>query len=660
MNDEGLANFDAIAIVEPHIFQDPDTGKPHTGYYRDWQAVTPTVHRTDGHLRHSFRAMIWVNHKLRITRVPVQSYDITAALIHYPEGPKLIIVAYDSNDNTNQATTQAEALQEKLQLIDSTIRASRQEHGQDLGLLFYSDMNRHHPLWGGSRVGDHQRRHEADDMVEMALDLQLQSLLQPGTITWEHQARHLQSTVDVVLTDATLTVKMIRCCIYSVDHGSDHKAIEASFDHGRNVTQPMQPGRLLMERAAWDKINRQLEQTLRPFQTPRDSLQLDEEAEYFTATVTAIIQMHTPRARPSPYAKRWWSAELTMLRQSVTSLRNGARTATRRGEDASSVKRQLQTARTLYFQKIDEQKKAHWKEFLDDPANIWKANEYTKATARDSSIPELHKGDYIARQDEDKASLLMETFFQTPPKPGVIETLPKPILPTTRPPARLPPITDKEVYNAIFMPGQDKAPGTDEVTFRAWRHMFLATKTWIKNIYQASLDLKCLPTTWKVAKIVVIQKPNKPDYSLPKAYRPISLLMTVSKGLEAIVARRLSCLAEQYGLLPVNHFGGRRQRSCEQALDVLVEKIHEAKRRGRILSLVTFDVQGAFNGVHTKVLCRRLRHRLVPHDLIRWIRDFCSNRQGSIMVGRHLTEKRRIDHAGIPQGSPLSPILYIF
>jgi len=139
----------------------------------------------------------------------------------------------------------------------------------------------------------------------------------------------------------------------------------------------------------------------------------------------------------------------------------------------------------------------------------------------------------------------METFFPTPPGPGVIETPPKPILPTTRAPARLPPITGREGYTAVLMPDQDKAPGTDEVTFQAWRHMFLATKTWIKNIYQASLDLKCLPTTWKMAKIVVIQKPNKLDYSLPKAYRPISLLMTISKGLEAIVARWLSCLAEQ-------------------------------------------------------------------------------------------------------------------
>ena len=119
-----------------------------------------------------------------------------------------------------------------------------------------------------------------------------------------------------------------------------------------------------------------------------------------------------------------------------------------------------------------------------------------------------------------------------------------------------------------------------------------------------------------MAKIVVLRKPNKPDYSVPKAYRPISLLETISKGLEAVVARRLSYLAETYRLLPENHFGGRPQRSAEQALNLLVEKIHEAWRVYKVLSLVSFDVQGAFNGVHPSVLAGRLRERRVPGDLV--------------------------------------------
>jgi hypothetical protein len=89
------------------------------------------------------------------------------------------------------------------------------------------------------------------------------------------------------------------------------------------------------------------------------------------------------------------------------------------------------------------------------------------------------------------------------------------------------------------------------------------------------------------------------------------------------MASRLSYLAERYSLLPTNHFGARKQRSYEQALDVLVERIFEAWRGNRVLSLVTFDVQGAFNGVYPAVLEERLRKCYVPEGMVKWIRSFC-------------------------------------
>jgi hypothetical protein len=60
-----------------------------------------------------------------------------------------------------------------------------------------------------------------------------------------------------------------------------------------------------------------------------------------------------------------------------------------------------------------------------------------------------------------------------------------------------------------------------------------------------------------VIKIIILQKPGKPDYTKLKAFRPISLLPTISKGLEVVIAVRLSYLAEEHGLLPKNHFGVR-------------------------------------------------------------------------------------------------------
>jgi hypothetical protein len=159
---------------------------------------------------------------------------------------------------------------------------------------------------------------------------------------------------------------------------------------------------------------------------------------------------------------------------------------------------------------------------------------------------------------------------------------------------------------------------------------------------------------------VPLRKPGKPDYTVPKAFRPISLLATISKGLEAVVANRLSFMAEKHNLLPSNHFGARKRRSCEQAINVLVHRIYEAWRHGKVVSLVTFDVQGAFNGVNTTVLEERLEQRGIPETLSKWVRDFCKERTATVTLDTFESEMQPIAQAGIPQGSPLSPILYIF
>ena len=70
-----------------------------------------------------------------------------------------------------------------------------------------------------------------------------------------------------------------------------------------------------------------------------------------------------------------------------------------------------------------------------------------------------------------------------------------------------------------------------------------------------------VPTPFKTAHILPLRKPDKPDYTIPKAYRPISLLFTLGKILELVIARRLSYWAETRGLLPTNQFGAESVRS---------------------------------------------------------------------------------------------------
>jgi hypothetical protein len=135
-----------------------------------------------------------------------------------------------------------------------------------------------------------------------------------------------------------------------------------------------------------------------------------------------------------------------------------------------------------------------------------------------------------------------------------------------------------------------------------WQQLWPVCKEVIQAIFQTSLQQGRIPDSFKVAKIVPLRKPDKPDYRQPGAYRPISLLSTLGKALEAVVAERISYLVETYHLLPNNHFGARKRRSTTQALSLLQERIWDAWRERKVLSLVSFDVKGAVTTSNLKAL----------------------------------------------------------
>ena len=126
-------------------------------------------------------------------------------------------------------------------------------------------------------------------------------------------------------------------------------------------------------------------------------------------------------------------------------------------------------------------------------------------------------------------------------------------------------ITPHEIEAALTKMASWKAPGADALPVVMWPQIWPTVKQWV---------VESIP--WKAAKIVVLPKGGRGP-SLPKSYRPISLA-TLGKALEAVVANRTSALVEKRQILPTNHFGARRRRSCEQALNIIVEKLHDAAR----------------------------------------------------------------------------------
>jgi hypothetical protein len=109
--------------------------------------------------------------------------------------------------------------------------------------------------------------------------------------------------------------------------------------------------------------------------------------------------------------------------------------------------------------------------------------------------------------------------------------------------------------------------------------------------------------------MITLRKPGKDDYTKAKSYCPIALEETLGKVVEAVVARKISLLAERFNLLPANHFGGRPNRCTTDALLYLVQRVKDAWQRGNVISVLLLDISQAFPTVSHERLLHNLQKR---------------------------------------------------
>jgi hypothetical protein len=116
----------------------------------------------------------------------------------------------------------------------------------------------------------------------------------------------------------------------------------------------------------------------------------------------------------------------------------------------------------------------------------------------------------------------------------------------------------------------------------------------------SSFEAAYFPCCFKTAKVIVLPKPNKTTAQkfTPGAWRPISLLNSLGKVVEAAFARRVTDAAEAEHLLPDGQMDNRRNRSTDLAIRMVVEAAIEARKRGGVASLLQLDIKEAFDAIH--------------------------------------------------------------
>lgn len=133
-----------------------------------------------------------------------------------------------------------------------------------------------------------------------------------------------------------------------------------------------------------------------------------------------------------------------------------------------------------------------------------------------------------------------------------------------------PPVSDWEVETAIHTLNSKSAPGEDGVSADLLLFRIPLIRAHLFALLNACVLFCFFPNCWKLAKVVIIGKPNKSDYSSLNSFRPISLVSNLAKLLEKIVLGRLVWHGRCFNWLSDSQHGFREGRSTETAAHAIV------------------------------------------------------------------------------------------
>ena len=190
--------------------------------------------------------------------------------------------------------------------------------------------------------------------------------------------------------------------------------------------------------------------------------------------------------------------------------------------------------------------------------------------------------------------------------------------------------------------------------FKLMRHCFLyPLKILINNSFLNGIFPNCL----KLARVTPIHK--KGNLSDPSNFRPISSLSYISKILENCVKNRLMKFCEKYSLINSIQFGFQPNKSTCDALINLTETIYESLNNKAHLFSIMIDLRKAFDTVNHEILVKKLQCYGIRGTQLNWFRSYLSNRQCYVEV-EGIRSDISFVNVGVPQGSILGPILFLF
>jgi ribonuclease HI len=535
--------------------------------------------------------------------------------------------------------------------------------------IICGDFNAHHSMWN-SQI---ERPLRASKLVDWILEHNLNLLNEMDLETFHRSNCENPSIIDLTFISEKMNEKIMNWFIDSEESsGSNHELIQFTIELNQEelIENPLLQNQFNFQKAQWEDLHKELDilKNLEQYKfekIPEQSnlemikIILESNAIKLRNLILKAIENNIPKKKNSEFSKPWWNDDINHKRREMTKYRN----IWKRNKDEISLKA-YKEKRNDYFSIIKKAKLNCWNSFLENAQGkeIFKAHKYTKMK-RIEKIPileyEYNNNHIKAVTFEEKCEAFMNILFQKPPNTNETINLEEY---SELNQWEYPRISEMELEENIFSFSIKKAAGPDSIGFLIIQKIYPILKNEFLELYTNLIEIGYHPKCWREGIGVILAKPNR-KASNPKSYRMISLLNCLGKISEKIIANRLSFLASKHdsrenSLLYHDQLGGRKQYSAIDAVMSLIHDIQINKNEKLVTSILFMDIKGAFDHVSANRLIKICIELGLPKNLIYWIKDFLLERSINLSFDGEFRGMKAIE-IGIPQGSPISPILFL-
>ena len=216
--------------------------------------------------------------------------------------------------------------------------------------------------------------------------------------------------------------------------------------------------------------------------------------------------------------------------------------------------------------------------------------------------------------------------------------------------------TEYELKLAITKCGNTSV-GPDDLAYPFFKQLSQQSITEFLKLINSLWVNGDFPNEWRESILIPIIKKNKIQTD-PASFRPISLSSCASKIVERMVNNRIRVYLEANNILSKHQNGFRPAHSTADNILHIIDNIQHAFLNNQVVAALFLDLKAAFDKVHHTALKIKLKQVGIQGRMYTYISNFLQNRSIKVRIGNEYSDNVAMEH-GVPQGSPLSPTLFL-